>query len=130
MKHTGEKLLHENYKLIYSGQDDGRSGVALILNECISERVEKIFYKNERILGIVIKLPNVKMGLIQAYAPQQGRPVAEKEQFYNDLQETVEDLRQENLLLGDAERLWCILRQWDISVFDYFVDRGDTSVVA
>ena len=41
-----------------------------------------------------------------------------------------EDLRQENLLLGDAERLWCILRQWDIKVFDYFVDRGDTSVVA
>ena len=40
MKGSGEKVLHGNYKLIYSGKEDGRHGVGVILAPELAPYVE------------------------------------------------------------------------------------------
>ena len=102
-KNSGQRRLHEDYKIIYSGVDDGRHGVAFMLTPQIAETVDSIDHKSERILGITLKLRDQKISVIQIYAPQQGRSIEEKEEFYNSLQEVYEGMKyQENVIVvGD-----------------------------
>ena len=84
----GEKVLRNNHKMYYKGREkDTRHGVAIVVNEEISKYVEKAYYVNERIVGIRLNIQKVRQGVIQIYAPQQGRSAEEKDQFYDDLQD-------------------------------------------
>lgn len=74
MKGEGEKLLHDNYKLIYSGRDDGQYGVAFMMTPSFAERVDSVRRGGERILNISVKLGTEGMDLVQVYVPQSGRP--------------------------------------------------------
>lgn len=83
----GSKKLHLDYQLIYKGKENQRMyGVALMLTPEMAERTVKIEYTSDRMLGLVLKLGHVKISLMQTYAPHQGRPVQEKEDFYEELQ--------------------------------------------
>lgn len=96
-KNNGQGILHEDYEIIYSGNEDGRHGVAFMLTPQIAEKVDSTDYKNERIVGITLKWGEKKLSMIQVYAPQQGRSIAEKEDFYNNIQEVYEGMKyQEN----------------------------------
>ena len=99
MKGSGEKILHENYKLIYSGQDDGRHGVGVVLSPELAPYVEKVDSVSGRIIGISIKTKTVAFSLIQVYAPQSGRPSHEKDQFYQDLQDITDTARYKEKLI-------------------------------
>ena len=103
-KGQGNKTIHDNYSIYYKGRDeDSRHGVAIMLNEEMSKYVEKVYYVNERIIALRLKISNIRMGIIQVYAPQQGRPTAEKDKFYNDLQETYDDMNctENTIIMGD-----------------------------
>ena len=100
----GEKVLRNNYRMYYKGREkDTRHGVAIVLNEEISKYVEKSYFVNERIIGIRLNMKNVRMGVIQIYAPQQGRPEAEKDQFYDDLQDLHDSMNctENTMIMGD-----------------------------
>ena len=99
----GEKTLHENYKIIFSGNDDGRHGVALMLSPLLAEMVDSVDCRNERIVCITLKIKQTKIGIIQTYAPQQGRSLREKEQFYETLQAVTEEIRYQEgiIVMGD-----------------------------
>ena len=100
----GEKVLRNNHKMYYKGREkDCRHGVAIIVNEEISKYVEKVYYVNERMIGIRTNMNQVRQGIIQIYAPQQGRPAEEKERFYDDLQDTYDAMgcTENTLILGD-----------------------------
>ena len=99
MKGSGERILHENYKLIYSGQDDGRHGVGVVLSPELAPYVEKVDSVSERIIGISIKTKTVTFSLIHVYAPQSGRPSHEKDQFYQDLQDVTDTARYKEKLV-------------------------------
>ena len=100
---SGQKTLHENYKMIYKGREDGHYGVAFIISPALSERVDSVDLRSERIIAITMKLQNMNIGLVQLYAPQTGRPMEEKEQFYNTLQDVIENnkYRQNIIMMGD-----------------------------
>ena len=87
MKGCGDRIIHGGYRLIYSGEDSGRHGVALLVSSDIAQCVEVIF-KNDRIISIDFKL-RTTISIIHVYAPQQGRPLKEKEVFYELLQTTM-----------------------------------------
>ena len=99
IKGSGEKILHENYKLIYSGQNDERHGVGVVLSPELAPYVEKADNVSERILSISIKTRSAAYSLIQVYAPQSGRPTQEKDKFYQDLQDTTDTVRYKEKLI-------------------------------
>ena len=102
MRGRGDRTIHENYRLLHSGEEDGKYGVGFLVSECLAPYVEQVNNVNERIICIDMKL-DVGVSLMQVYAPQQGRPVIEKEQFYRLVQEAMDLMKyQSNIILcGD-----------------------------
>ena len=102
LKGFEDRIIHENYRLINSGSDQRKYGVGFILEPCIAQYVERVNPINERIIGVDMKLED-GISIIQVYAPQQGRPAAEKEDFYLKLQQLVDDMKyQHNIIIcGD-----------------------------
>lgn len=99
----GQKVLHDDYRFIYKGAEGGRHGVGFVLTPEMAERVDSVDFRSERIIGITLKLDTKNISMIQVYAPQQGRPVAEKEDFYNSLQDVTESAkyRENVIIMGD-----------------------------
>jgi len=102
LKGKGDRIIHENYRLIYSGREDSRHGVGFLVAANLAPYVEKVNNINERIMSIDMTL-ETGISIIQVYAPQQGRTTAEKEEFYRLLQEGMDDAKyQSNIILcGD-----------------------------
>ena len=88
----GIKVLHDDFQLIYKGGENAKHGVGIIMTKELAERVGYIIYKNERILSFSLGLTNHKLSFIQVYAPQQGRPLEENEEFYQQLQEVLDSV--------------------------------------
>ena len=104
-KGEGRVRVHKNFTLIYKGlENEAKHGVGLLLSEEMGNLVEQVKYVNERILSVLIKLDTtVKLGVIQVYAPQQGRPWQEKLTFYEQLQDTIDALpiQAKYIIMGD-----------------------------
>ena len=103
-KGEGCKQIHGDYSIYYKGKEkDTRHGVAIIVNEELSKFIEKTYYVSERIIGIRLNMNKVRMGIIQIYAPQQGRPAEEKDRFYEELQDTFDAMNcvENTVIMGD-----------------------------
>ena len=68
----------------------------------LAQYLEKVIPLNDRLIGIDLKLEG-GISMIQVYAPQQGRPTMEKEEFYQKLQDLMEEMKyQDNIIVcGD-----------------------------
>ena len=102
LRGKGDRILHDNYRLLYSGGEGARHGVGFIIEPNTAQYVEKVVPVNDRLIGIDIKLEH-GFSMIQVYAPQQGRPLIEKEEFYQQLQGLVDEVKyQDNIIVcGD-----------------------------
>ena len=89
-KGNGERVLHGDYKLFFSGRDDGRHGIGAVLVPEIA---------SERMVTISVCTRFRKFSLFQIHAPQSGRPVQEKDQFYNMLQNTIVVVKYKEYLI-------------------------------
>lgn len=96
-----EKVIHDNFKVICSGNERGSSGVGMIITPDLVDRIENINFKNERILSVTIKFEERKIKFMQVYVPQQGRTTAEKEVFYEELKQVYEGGDEEKIIMGD-----------------------------
>ena len=81
----GTKLLHEDYQLFYSGGREAKYGVGFIASKEMAERIGHVRGAGERIMSLSLNIGVRKISLIQVYAPQQGRPQQEKDEFYEQL---------------------------------------------
>ena len=102
MRRNCDRIVHEGYRLIYSGGEQARHGVAFLLEPSIAQFVEKVIPINERLIGVDLKLID-GVSIIQVYAPQQGRPTTEKNEFYQELHGPMDEIKySENAILcGD-----------------------------
>ena len=102
LKGKGDRIIHENYRLMYSGVEDSRHGVGFLEADNLATYVEKVKNISERIMSIDIK-KKTGISMIPVYSPQQGRMTAEKEEFHGLLQEGMDDAKyQSNIILcGD-----------------------------
>ena len=53
---NGRRVIHDNYLLLYQGDDDGRHGVAIVLSPAVSNNIERIEYVSNG--GLVKFKPN------------------------------------------------------------------------
>ena len=99
----GTKLLHDNYQLLYKGGRTARHGVGLIVSEELAGKISHPNFKSDRIISFSLKLGLCKISIIQVYAPQQGRPQEEKEEFFRLLQEVKDSVPYTDnvLIIGD-----------------------------
>lgn len=98
---AGRKTIHHNYEMLWSGREDKMHGVGIIVSPDIANYIVNVDYKNERIMRITLQLTHIKISLYQVYAPQQGRANQEKEEFYQNLQQLVDQNPGTMLVMGD-----------------------------
>ncbi len=82
LKGNGDRIVHDNYRLIYSGIDDGRHGVAFLGAPDVVQCVEGFGQHGERVISVDMKL-NQGISMIQVYVPQQGYQTQKRMNFIN-----------------------------------------------
>ena len=79
----------EKFRVIYSGSDKKRKGVAFILSGSAKAAVQSYDTVSDRIICIRLKAKPVNMLIIQVYAPTNDSPETEIEAFYEQLSSAV-----------------------------------------
>ena len=102
-KITGKRTIHNDYVCLSSGDPSGKHGVAFIVTRNISNNIDLFKPVDNRIACMKLRLNNIKVIVVTVYAPQQGRPEEEKEQFYQKLQHEIDSIRtdEEVIVMGD-----------------------------
>ena len=89
-------------KLLYSGADEsGRSGVGIIVNNDLKDKVVEVKRRSSRVMKIKLMLSEEVLNVISAYAPQVGCDVEEKSLFWQELDEVLTSIPdEERVVLG------------------------------
>ena len=94
----------DHYYIYYSGQESlRRNGVAIIVNKRVQNAVLGCNLKNDRMISVHFQGKPFNIRVIQVYAPKSHTEEAEVEQFYDDLQDLLEQTTKKDVLfiLGD-----------------------------
>ncbi|XP_074841593.1 uncharacterized protein LOC142008310 [Carettochelys insculpta] len=105
MRWTGSnRLVSDGKTILYSGNNSQYThNVGLILSKEASRALVGWKPVNERIITVRFKSRHAKTTIIQVYAPTKDADEAEKDAFYNLLQDTISDFPNHDikLLIGD-----------------------------
>lgn len=96
----------DDYTLIYSGvsrDKRGHSGVGLLIDRKYKDHIEKEEYISDRILLVTLNVNKENIHLISVYAPDISKDRAERESFYEELQEAVDRIQAKDkiVIMGD-----------------------------
>lgn len=95
----------DDYTVYYSGEDTQyhRNGVAIIVSKEIMNSVTSVSPVSDRIIVIQINSKPVKLNIVQVYAPTTGSPDDEIEQFYEELNKVIKQLKSKDItiIMGD-----------------------------
>ena len=99
-KGEGTRKLGE-YKFFWMGCSEGIHGVGLLVADRWIEKVLEVRHVSERLMVVRVIVGRTVLILISAYAPQAGRPMSEKEEFFTLLGKIVSEIDDgEKLLIG------------------------------
>lgn len=103
---SGVTPLNAGYTMIWSGVNEGRAreGVALVIKDEYFTRVESWDAVSSRFVVADLNLAIGKSSIIQVYAPTDDSSINDKNQFYEDLQKTIDYIRYKNrkiIIMGD-----------------------------
>ena len=92
-----------SYQFYWCANKKGLGGVGILLAQRLIDKVHEVIRVSDRILLLKLIIGNSVCTFIAVYAPQSGRPEAEKESFYDQLQCTVAKIPASEMLfaLGD-----------------------------
>jgi exonuclease III len=94
------RTIGEGFKFWYCGY--GKiNGVGVVAKKDLVDRVVEVERVSDRIMAIKIEKDGTMLNIISAYAPQVGCTAEEKEDFWQELEETLEKTpREERVVLG------------------------------
>ena len=75
----------KRYKLWWCGNDDKTGGVGILVKEELCEKAVEVRRRCDRVMAIELVFEEEVVRVICAYAPQSGKPDAEKERFYEEM---------------------------------------------
>ena len=103
-KKIGEDL-GDGFTLLSVGVEEGRlkAGVAIIIGPLLQGNIKDSHLINERIIEVTLKIKTCNLTILQVYAPQQGRPAQEKIDFYDQLEDHINQIPPGNktVIIGD-----------------------------
>lgn len=90
-------------KLYYSGGDRPRNGVGICLSNYWQDKVIAVERKSDRIITMKLVTAGDRYNIISAYAPQQGCSQDEKNEFWNQLEDSISQVpgNEQLMLAGD-----------------------------
>ena len=97
-KGEGARKLGE-YKFFWMGCSEGIHGVGLLVADRWIEKVLELRRVSERLMVVRVIVGRTVLNLISAYAPQAGRPMLEKKEFFTLLGKIVSEIDDGEKLL-------------------------------
>ena len=105
MPGTGTEVLPNGFLLFYSGRADGhkRQGVGLTLSKRIKNSLISYTPVSQRVITARLHSRHINISVVVAYAPTEGSCDSDKDEFYQQLEDTLSSLPRYDikLLLGD-----------------------------
>ena len=100
LKWTGMgKFNSDDHYIYYCGQESlGRNGVAIMVDKRVQNAVLGYNLKNDRMISVRFQGKPFNITVIQVYAPTSNAEEAEVEQFYEDLQDLLEQTPKKDVL--------------------------------
>jgi len=92
------------YKVLYSGGDKKRKGVALVLRGVAAETIQSFQMVSERIIRVKIRAKHVDLIVIQTYAPTSDVAQADVEEFHHQIDDVVKAQKKYQdclIIMGD-----------------------------
>jgi len=91
----------DGFKLWYSGVKRTTNGVGILVRSDLVEQVVEVRRKSDRIMSIKLVVGSEILNIVSVYAPQVGLSEEIKRLFWEDLDEVVQSIPQnEGLLIG------------------------------
>jgi exonuclease III len=84
----------KRYKFFWKGSDKGIGGVGIFVAEQYIDKVLEVRRVCDRMIVLKVLIGQAVMNVISCYAPQSGRPIEEKNEFWSLLDETVSELSE------------------------------------
>ena len=93
----------DKYKFWYSSSDSGLNGVGIMLRQDLVENVVEVERFCDRMMRVKLVIGRTVYHVLSVYAPQVGRPNAEKEDFRNKLEDIITSIDEVDgiIIAGD-----------------------------
>ena len=105
MRWTGQgRIRHDGFEIFYAGHESHHvKGVGIVLDRKASSTVVSWKPVNERIITVRLKAKLTKVTVVQVYAPTEDTPDEEKDDFYEQLQKTLDEVPSfdNKIVIGD-----------------------------
>ena len=104
IRRLGEAIIEKDNGDIfcYKGETKGQRGVGFLIKNKLKHMITEIVGVSERIMILKLEASNCKITIIQIYAPTENSSEEEIENFYTQLESTMENHKsQRNFILGD-----------------------------
>lgn len=98
-KGNSARKIGEGYKVYYTGENNRRNGVGIILHPELQENVTEVMRINDRIMGMKLVRDGKIWHVISTYAPQQGCGQEEKEEYREKLEEYIEGIPRTEIIV-------------------------------
>lgn len=96
-------LISEDVSIIYSGGDQQRNGIGIILDQKRARSVKGFWSISDRVLLVKLEGQPININIIQVYAPTSESTEEEIQKFYNDLNTAMRQCKHHevNIVMGD-----------------------------
>ncbi|XP_063615722.1 craniofacial development protein 2-like [Penaeus indicus] len=99
----GVRETGEGYKLYNSGSRTGRNGVGIIFDEEFKQRVVEVQRPSDRLMTIKVLAGKSLINNVSGYSPQIGCEDQEKEEFREQLEQSVREIPEEEEIILEAD---------------------------
>ena len=93
-------ITSDNYTIIYSGGHLHQRGVGIILDQKTSKAMKGFWTINDRVIIVKLRSTPFDIGIIQVYAPTADKDDTAVEEFYENVDEAMKQMKSQELLLG------------------------------
>ncbi|KAK3525961.1 hypothetical protein QTP70_011398 [Hemibagrus guttatus] len=91
-KGSKARSIGAGFKLFYYGVDSKRNGVGVVLKEEFVRNVLEVKRVLDRVMSLKLEIEGVMLNVVSGYAPQVGCELEEKERFWSELDEVMENI--------------------------------------
>ena len=87
------RITRDKYTMIYSGRDEHKNGVGIILRKKIANSIIGYWPVSDRIIMVKIRGQSFNVNIIQVYAPTQDHSDEEVEVFYEKIENVIQRIK-------------------------------------
>ena len=99
----GELTTNEGHKIYYSGREKHQEGVGFIVRKELINAVLNYTTISNRVISIRLKASPINITIIQIYAPTSTYNDEEIEQFYETVDNTIQESHKKNILIVQGD---------------------------